>query len=68
MSRVARYINRRLPMYIPWSGCRTIRRYRWCLAIWNCGRRKSLVGTIKDIRITVRKDGFPVFVLKRGHV
>lgn len=68
MSKIARCINRALPMYIPWKDYRTIRRYRWCLAIWNCGRRKSLVGTLKDIRITIRKDGNPVFVIKRGHV
>lgn len=41
----------------------------WCFAIWNCGKRpQSLLQAMKDTRITIRKNGSPKFVIKRGYV
>lgn len=41
----------------------------WCFAIWNCGTRpQSLLQAIKDTRITIRKNGMPKLVIKKGSV
>lgn len=37
------------------------------LAVWNCGfRPQSLLDAIIDTRITIRKDGICLFVIKKG--
>jgi len=59
-------IEKLLPIYIPAS-----RRYstRLHLAIWNCGMGpQTLLQVFKDIRITIRKNGNPLFVIKKGAV
>lgn len=65
---IARFINKHLPIYIPAS-----RRFtgELHLAIWNCGHCKynsNLKKTLRDIRITVRKDYKPIYVVKKGAV
>ena len=62
------FINKRLPIYIPPS-----RRFtdKLQLAIWNCGHckyRKNLKQTLKDIRITIRKDYKAILVIKKGAI
>lgn len=53
-----------LPIYIPAS-----RRFsdKLHLAIWNCGMRpQSFWQAIKDTRVTLRKNGEPIWVIKKG--
>lgn len=55
-----------LPIYIPKSARFTDRLH---VAIWNCGTRpQTFFQAIKDVRITIRKDGEPIFVVKKGAV
>ncbi len=55
-----------LPIYIPKSARFTDRLH---LAIWNCGTRpQTFWQAIRDIRITVRKHGDPIFVIKKGSI
>ena len=68
MRTLSIWLNKHLPIYIPQS-----RRFTDSLhlAIWNCGHckyHKSLFQTLKDIRITVRKNYQPIFVIKKGAV
>lgn len=68
MIRVSKLINRTLPLYFPKG-----RRFTGGLhiAVWNCGHSRNhnnLLRTIKDIRITVRKDYKPIMVIKHGAV
>lgn len=69
---LAMRINRFLPLYWPHrSGCRNINKYKWYLAVWNCGDAKynrDFWLTLRDIRITVRKEGNVKLVLKKGAV
>lgn len=61
--KIALWINRHLPIYLPNYSS------KYCLAIWNCAdckRYKSLKYTLQDIRITIRRDGSPIFVIKKG--
>jgi hypothetical protein len=52
-----------LPIYIPSS------KSKYCLAIWNCGMRpQTRWQALKDIRITIRKEGSPIFVIKKGAI
>jgi hypothetical protein len=55
-----------LPIYIPRS-----RRFsgKLHLAIWNCGTRpQTFWQTVKVTRITLRKNGKPILVIKKGDV
>ena len=68
MSKIANKINKILPLYIP-ANARFTDRLQ--LAMWNCGYCKyhnSLWKTLKDIRITIRKNHHPIFVIKKGAV
>lgn len=58
--------DKMLPIYIPKSARFTDRLH---LAIWNCGTRpQTLLQAIKDVRITIRKNGEPIIVVKKGDV
>jgi len=76
-SRIARAINRFLPFYLelptlkrvlyPWDGGNGTLYF----AAWNCGNcadARTLRGTLRDMRITIRKNAQPVVVLKKGAV
>ena len=55
-----------LPLYIPKN-----RRFsdKLHLAIWNCGMRpQTTIQAIKDVRITIRKNNEPIFIIKKGDV
>ena len=53
-----------LPFYFPKQNAYTNRIH---LAIWNCGKRpQSFRQVLKDIRITIRKNHKPIFVIKKG--
>jgi hypothetical protein len=55
-----------LPIYIPKN-----RRFssKLHLAIWNCGTRpQTFWQAVWDTRITVRKNGKPIFVINKGDV
>jgi len=55
-----------LPIYIPKNARFTDKLH---IAIWNCGTRpQTFLQKIKDTRITIRKNGEPIFVIKRGDV
>lgn len=44
---------------------------KYALAIWCCIDNKlktNLVEVLKGTRITIRKGGSPIFVIKKGHV
>lgn len=64
--RIKKWLYKVLPMYIPkrndyYGG--------WYIAIWNCGLRpQTLKQILKDIRITVRKNGNCKFVIKKGSI
>lgn len=54
-----------MPLYIPRK-----RAYSegYCLAVWNLGLgRQNLWDLIRNTRITIRKDGKPVYVVKKGN-
>jgi hypothetical protein len=58
--------DKMLPIYIPKSARFSDRLH---LAIWNCGTRpQTLFQAIKDVRITIRKNNEPIFVIKKGAV
>lgn len=62
-TKLSRKINSFLPIYLP--------RYnsKYQLAIWNCGIQPSgLWQTLKDIRITIRVNGRPILIIKKGSV
>lgn len=66
--KIALAINRFLPVYIP-AGRRFTSKMH--LAIWNCGWSadgRVLWRTLKNIRITIRKDCRPIIVIKKGFV
>lgn len=68
---IARIINNILPIYFPYIGHKTNPRNGWYIAIWNNGDRRyknNLHKTIKNIRITIRKNGVLKFVIKKGAV
>lgn len=55
-----------LPIYFPAKRAHTNKIH---LAIWNCGiRPQSFIQAIKDTRITIRKGGEPIIVLKKGAI
>ena len=68
---LARRISRFLPLYID---LRTFKRILYSkpkgytLAVWNCGDGSTLRTHLRDVRITIRKDGRPYFVIKHGYV
>ena len=68
---LARRISRFLPLYID---LRTFKRILYSkpkgytLAVWNCGDGSTLRTHLRNVRITIRKDGRPYFVIKRGYV
>lgn len=58
--------DKKLPIYVPRSARFTARLH---LAVWNCGTRpQTFRQAWKDTRITVRKDGNPIFVIKKGSI
>ena len=62
-TKFGRWINHFLPIYLPKHN------NKYQLAIWNCGTQPSgLWQTLKDIRITIRTEGKPRFVIKKGSV
>jgi hypothetical protein len=69
MSKISRWIyNKLLPIYIP-------RRNAYigghCLAIWcciDCRNSGKLWKVLKGMRITIRKNGSVVLVIKKGEV
>lgn len=66
--KIALTINSFLPIYIPANRRFTPKLH---LAIWNCGHcadSKVLWRTLKNIRITIRKDHEPIIVIKKGFV
>lgn len=66
--KIALKINRVLPLYFPADRRFTPKLH---LAIWNCGYcsdHRKLWQTLRDIRITIRKDCNPIIVIKKGHV
>lgn len=73
-SRITRAVNRFLPFYLelptlrrvlsPWDGGNGTLYF----AAWNCGDARTLRSTLRDIRITIRKNAQPVIVLKKGAV
>jgi hypothetical protein len=68
LERLSLKLNNALPIYIPKS-----RRFtdECHIAIWNCGdckNHKSLWRTLKDIRITLRKNHKAILVIKKGDV
>lgn len=68
---LARRISRFLPLYID---LRTFKRILYSkpkgytLAVWNCGDGSTLRTHLRDVRITIRKDSRPYFVIKHGYV
>ena len=68
---LARRISGFLPLYID---LRTFKRILYSkpkgytLAVWNCGDGSTLRTHLRDVRITIRKDARPYFVIKRGYV
>ena len=58
-----KFINNHLPIYIPKNGRFSTRLH---LAIWNCGHTTTIWQTLKDIRITLRKNCKPIWVIKKG--
>lgn len=70
--KIARWINLTLlPFYF------NFRRFRrtlgpekgYTLAVWNCGHnRNNLRTTLRDIRITIRKDGWLYKTIKSGTI
>ena len=71
MSDLAWKISKRLPVYIDFH---TMKRILWpktqgyTLAIWNCGSSESLWSIMRDVRITIRKDGRLYRTIKNGYV
>lgn len=68
---LARKIARFLPLYIDlWTFKRILysKPKGYTLAVWNCGDGSTLRTHLRDVRITIRKDGRPYFVIKRGYV
>lgn len=66
--KISSKINKTLPIYFPKSRVYTDKLH---LAIWNCGdckRHGNLRYTLKDIRITLRKNNKPVLVIKKGEL
>ena len=61
-----RLLEKLLPLYIPNNRAHTVKLH---LAIWNCGTRpQTLKQALKDIRITIRRDGEPIYVIKKGAI
>jgi hypothetical protein len=55
-----------LPIYFPKKGRFSNKLH---IAIWNCGMQpQSFLKSIKDTRITIRKNYNPIFVIKKGDV
>ena len=53
-----------LPIYFPYKN---IEKGKLYLAIWNCGTRpQTFWQKIRDTRITIRRSGNCVFVIKKG--
>ena len=68
---LARKIARFLPLYIDLRTFKRIPQSKskgYTLAVWNCGESGTLRKHLRDIRITIRKNGHPYFVIKRGYV
>lgn len=60
LKAIQRKYNDYLPIYIKLPKGRE-------LAIWNCGYSpQSMLDAIIDTRITIRKDGICLFVIKKG--
>lgn len=63
MNRIIKFYDRLLPIYIPSYNT------KYCLAIWNGGTRpQTFWQAVKDTRITIRKNGEPIFVIKKGAI
>ena len=68
---LTRRISRFLPLYIDLRTFKRIPQSKskgYTLAVWNCGESGTLRKHLRDIRITIRKNGHPYFVIKRGDV
>ena len=68
---LARRISRFLPLYIDLRTFKRIPQSKskgYTLAVWNCGDGSTLRTHLRDVRITIRKDARPYFVIKRGYV
>ena len=71
MSDLAWKISKRLPVYIDLNTMKRIlgpKTQGYTLAIWNCGSSESLWGFMRDVRITIRKDGRLYRTIKNGYV
>ena len=69
--KIARCINSTLPIYFSFNKFKmTISPQKgYTLAIWNCGdNRNNLRTTLRDIRITIRKDGLLYKTIKMGAI
>ena len=71
MSDLALKISKRLPVYIDLNSLKRIlgpKTQGYTLAIWNCGSSESLWRLMRDVRITIRKDGRLYRTIKNGYV
>ena len=71
MSDLAWKISKRLPVYICLNSMKRIpgpKTQGYTLAIWNCGSSESIWSLMRDVRITIRKDGMLYRTIKNGYV
>lgn len=71
MSNLAWKISERLPVYIDLNTMKRIlgpKTQGYTLAIWNCGSSESIWSIMRDVRITIRKDGRLYRTIKNGYV
>ncbi len=77
MERAALWLNDKLPIYRYYNNGRLTKVQEGkvddtiTLAIWNCGYiadRRSLWKTLRDIRITLRKNGRVIWEIKKGAI
>lgn len=70
-SSIAWKISKFLPLYIDLGKLRRIvgpKDKGYTLAIWNCGDGTNLRTILRDMRITIRKDGLYWKTIKHGYV
>lgn len=71
MSDLSLKISKLLPVYIDLNSLKRIlgpKTQGYTLAIWNCGSSESLWDFMRDVRITIRKDGRLYRTIKNGYV
>lgn len=71
MSNLAWKISKWLPVYVDLNTMKRIlgpKTQGYTLAIWNCGSYESLWSIMRDVRITIRKDGRLYRTIKNGYV